>query len=209
MLSKGGPPSSLYRFSHCAGRGQAMAAAESSRRAARASILGHVTRAAGPPSGRSARGGPRPREQTPVVVEKRGPYMVMRAPSIQAKLKHRDLAKAVLRSKGMLGASRGRPDASGKRLMKFNMGYTAQSPDENLVSLNSDSDGDLESRYSSGYSSAKQVNQDVSHQLLQDGYHLDEVPDDDLDLIPPKPMASSACSCCWCCLGDSFSYTLQ
>ncbi|XP_073852484.1 protein FAM219B isoform X5 [Macaca fascicularis] len=56
----------------------------------------------------------------------------------------------------------------------------------------------------------EQVNQDVSRQLLQDGYHLDEIPDDeDLDLIPPKPMASSACSCCWCCLGDSSSCTLQ
>ncbi|XP_066200473.1 protein FAM219B isoform X3 [Saccopteryx leptura] len=126
-----------------------MAAMESSDRAARASTPGpwpggapgHVTRAAGPPSGRSARGAPRSREQTSAAVEKRGPYMVMRAPSIQAKLqKHRDLAKAVLRRKGMLGASRGRPDAAGKRLMKFNKGYTAlsQSPDESLVSLNSD-----------------------------------------------------------------------
>nr|XP_010953543.1 protein FAM219B isoform X2 [Camelus bactrianus] len=138
--------------------------------------------------------------------------MVMRAPSIQAKLqKHRNLAKAVLRRKGMLGAAPNRPDSSAKRSVKFNKGYTAlsQSPDENLVSLDSDSDGELESRYSSGYSSAE-VNQDVSRQLLQDGYHLDEIPDDeDLDLIPPKPVASSACSCCWCCLGDSSSCTLQ
>ncbi|KAF6351234.1 family with sequence similarity 219 member B [Rhinolophus ferrumequinum] len=55
-----------------------------------------------------------------------------------------------------------------------------------------------------------QVNQDVSRQLLQDGYHLDEIPDDeDLDLIPPKSVSSSTCSCCWCCLGDSSSCNLQ
>ncbi|PNI37798.1 FAM219B isoform 2, partial [Pan troglodytes] len=169
--------------------------------------------AAGPPSGQIGNRALRLGERTPAAVEKRGPYMVTRAPSIQAKLqKHRDLAKAVLRRKGMLGASPNRPDSSGKRSVKFNKGYTAlsQSPDENLVSLDSDSDGELESRYSSGYSSAEQVNQDVSRQLLQDGYHLDEIPDDeDLDLIPPKPMASSTCSCCWCCLGDSSSCTLQ
>ncbi|XP_036311593.1 protein FAM219B isoform X2 [Pipistrellus kuhlii] len=168
-------------------------------------------RPAGPPSAPSGRGAPRQGEP-PAAVEKRGPYMVKRGPSLQAKLqKHRDLAKAALRRKGMLRASPSRPDSSGKRSVKFNKGYTAlsQSPDENLVSLNSDSDGELESRYSSGYSSAEQVNQDVSRQLLQDGYHLDEIPDDeDLDLIPPKPMAST-CSCCWCCLGDSSSCTLQ
>ncbi|XP_036997574.2 protein FAM219B isoform X2 [Artibeus jamaicensis] len=176
-------------------------------------VPGHVARAAGPFSGRRGPGVAWLGERTQAAVEKRGPYMVMRMPSIQAKLqKHRDLAKSVLRRKGMLGASPNRPDSSGKRLVKFNKGYTAlsQSPDENLVSFNSDSDGELESRYSSGYSSAEQVNQDVSRQLLQDGYHLDEIPDDeDLDLIPPKPMASSTCSCSWCCLGDSFSCTLQ
>ncbi|XP_003784569.1 protein FAM219B [Otolemur garnettii] len=174
---------------------------------------GRVAGAAGPLSVQSSTRALRPGERTPAAMEKRGPYLVTRAPSIQAKLqKHRDLAKAVLRRKGMLGASPNRPDSSGKRAVKFNKGYTAlsQTPDENLVSLDSDSDGELESRYSSGYSSAEQVNQDVSRQLLQDGYHLDEIPDDeDLDLIPPKPMASSACSCCWCCLGDSSSCTLQ
>ncbi|KAF6351235.1 family with sequence similarity 219 member B [Rhinolophus ferrumequinum] len=174
---------------------------------------GRVAGAAEPPSGRSDRRIPRLGERSPAAVEKRGPYMVMRAPSFQAKLqKHRDLAKAVLRRKGMLGASPNRPDSSGKRSVKFNKGYTAlsQSPDENLVSLDSDSDGELESTYSSGYSSAEQVNQDVSRQLLQDGYHLDEIPDDeDLDLIPPKSVSSSTCSCCWCCLGDSSSCNLQ
>ncbi|KAL4684744.1 hypothetical protein H8957_005878 [Semnopithecus entellus] len=198
-----------------------MATAEPSGRAVRLSTPGprpsgardRAPGAAGPPSGQISNRALRLGERTPAAVEKRGPYMVTRAPSIQAKLqKHRDLAKAVLRRKGMLGASPNRPDSSGKRSVKFNKGYTAlsQSPDENLVSLDSDSDGELESRYSSGYSSAEQVNQDVSRQLLQDGYHLDEIPDDeDLDLIPPKPMASSTCSCCWCCLGDSSSCTLQ
>ncbi|KAI2575215.1 family with sequence similarity 219 member B [Homo sapiens] len=198
-----------------------MATAEPSGRALRLSTPGprpsgardRAPGAAGPPSGQIGNRALRLGERTPAAVEKRGPYMVTRAPSIQAKLqKHRDLAKAVLRRKGMLGASPNRPDSSGKRSVKFNKGYTAlsQSPDENLVSLDSDSDGELGSRYSSGYSSAEQVNQDVSRQLLQDGYHLDEIPDDeDLDLIPPKPMASSTCSCCWCCLGDSSSCTLQ
>ncbi|XP_072807163.1 protein FAM219B isoform X2 [Vicugna pacos] len=192
-----------------------MATAGPSGHAARPSMPGSRpggAQAAGPPHGRSDIGVPRLGERTPAAVEKRGPYMVMRAPSIQAKLqKHRNLAKAVLRRKGMLGAAPNRPDSSAKRSVKFNKGYTAlsQNPDENLVSLDSDSDGELESRYSSGYSSAE-VNQDVSRQLLQDGYHLDEIPDDeDLDLIPPKPVASSACSCCWCCLGDSSSCTLQ
>ncbi|KAF6129991.1 family with sequence similarity 219 member B [Phyllostomus discolor] len=119
---------------------------------------GQVARAAGPFSGRSGRAVARLGEWTQAAVEKQGPYMVMRMPSIQAKLqKHRDLAKSVLRKKGMLAASPNRPDSSGKRSVKFNKGYTAlsQSPDENLVSFNSDSDGELESRYSSGYSSAE------------------------------------------------------
>lgn len=101
------------------------------------------------------------------------------------------------------------------------------------------SDGELESRGSSGYSSAEasaglapglgglagrlwgichlgggfpspvsppQVNQELSRQLLRDGYHLDEVPDDeDLDLIPPKPAAAP---CPWC-FGDSLCCVLQ
>ncbi|XP_058429796.1 protein FAM219B isoform X1 [Marmota monax] len=136
--------------------GPAMRAATPGARPGGAS--GHAAGAVGPPSGRSASGSLRLGERTPATMEKRGPYMVTRAPSIQAKLqKHRDLAKAVLRRKGMLGSLPNRPDSSGKRSVKFNKGYTAlsQSPDENLVSLDSDSDGELESRYSSGYSSAE------------------------------------------------------
>uniref|UniRef100_U3IWH1 Family with sequence similarity 219 member B n=1 Tax=Anas platyrhynchos platyrhynchos TaxID=8840 RepID=U3IWH1_ANAPP len=54
--------------------------------------------------------------------------------------------------------------------------------------------------------SPPQVNQELSRQLLRDGYHLDEVPDDeDLDLIPPKPAAAP---CPWC-FGDSLCCVLQ
>ncbi|KAL2300527.1 hypothetical protein Nmel_013409 [Mimus melanotis] len=91
------------------------------------------------------------------VVEKRGPYIMSKPPSIQAKLKRqRELAKAALRRQGLLGA----PTAlkpTPKRSVKFNKGYTAlsQTADENLVSLDSDSDGEPGSRCSSGYSSAE------------------------------------------------------
>ncbi|NXM93406.1 F219B protein, partial [Sylvia borin] len=130
-------------------------------------------------------------------VEKRGPYIMSKPPSIQAKLKRqRELAKAALRRQGLLGAPTA-PKPTPKRTVKYNKGYTAlsQTADENLVSLDSDSDGEPGSRCSSGYSAPlcppQQVTQDLSRQLLQDGYHLDEVPDDeDLDLIPPKPAAS-------------------
>ncbi|XP_063169961.1 protein FAM219B isoform X2 [Candoia aspera] len=142
-------------------------------------------------------------------VEKRGPYIMSKPPSIQDKLqKHREMAKAMLRRKGVLsGAVRQQPKPGAVRTMKFNKGYTAlsQISDETLVSLDSDSD-DLESRCSSGYSSAE-VHQDLSRQLLQDGYRLDEIPDDeDLDLIPPKPISSSPCSCCF---GESASCSIQ
>uniref|UniRef100_UPI00398E4A34 protein FAM219B isoform X2 n=1 Tax=Pristiophorus japonicus TaxID=55135 RepID=UPI00398E4A34 len=125
-----------------------------------------------------------------------------RTPSLHLKLqKHRELAKKALKKKGMGGGPiLHQPKSGSKRLVKFNKGYSAlkQNPDESLVSLESDSDGEFESKYysSSGYSSAE-VNQDLNRQLLKDGYHLDEIPDDeDLDLIPPKPVTSSTCACC-------------
>nr|XP_056722029.1 protein FAM219B [Euleptes europaea] len=143
-------------------------------------------------------------------LEKKGPYIMSKTPSLQDKLqKHREMAKAMLRRKGVLGGTVwNQPKPAAKRSVKFNKGYAAlsQTSDETLVSVESDSDGELESRCSSGYSSAE-VNQDLSRQLLQDGYHLDEVPDDeDLDLIPPKPVSSSPCSCCF---GESASCSIQ
>ncbi|XP_077989179.1 protein FAM219A-like [Glandiceps talaboti] len=66
------------------------------------------------------------------------------------------------------------------------------SPDEQpLVSLDSDSEDEFDiSKLPS------QINIDLSQQLLKDGYHLDELPDDeDLDLIPPKAY-HERCMCC-------------
>ncbi|XP_015493963.1 protein FAM219B isoform X2 [Parus major] len=91
------------------------------------------------------------------VVEKRGPYIMSKPPSIQAKLKRqRELAKTALRRQGLLGAPTA-PKPTPKRSVKFNKGYTAlsQTADENLVSFDSDSDGEPGSRCSSGYSSAE------------------------------------------------------
>ncbi|XP_072725592.1 protein FAM219B isoform X3 [Ciconia boyciana] len=167
-----------------------------------------VAPAASRPGGRR---GPGRLNKPTDAVEKRGPYIMSKPPSIHAKLqRQRELAKAALRRQGLLGGpTPHQPKPAAKsRSVKFNKGYTAlsQMADENLVSLDSDSDGELGSRCSSGYSSAE-VNQDLSRQLLQDGYHLDEVPDDeDLDLIPPKPIASSSCPCCF---GENLSCVIQ
>ncbi|NXY50307.1 F219B protein, partial [Ceuthmochares aereus] len=126
-------------------------------------------------------------------VEKRGPYLMSKPPSIHAKLqRQRQLAKAALHRQGLLQAPAPQhPKLPAKRSVKFHKGYTAlsQAADENLVSLDSDSDTNFTQLCLP--CPPQQVNQDLSRQLLQDGYHLDEVPDDeDLDLIPPKPVSS-------------------
>ncbi|XP_032050857.1 protein FAM219B [Aythya fuligula] len=117
----------------------------------------------------------------------------------------REPAKAAPRWHGLLGGGPAR--AAPKRPARSQGGYVAlsQVAEDGRLSPSSGSDGELESRGSSGYSSAE-VNQELSRQLLRDGYHLDEVPDDeDLDLIPPKPAATP---CPWC-FGDSLCCVLQ
>ncbi|XP_052387925.1 protein FAM219B [Carassius gibelio] len=137
----------------------------------------------------------------PPAVEKRGPYLMFKAPGFHTTLqKHRDTARRALQKRGLgSGRTRHKPQT-----VSFSKGYAAlsQTGEDSLVSLDSDSDAELDC--SSGYSSAE-VHPELSRQLLKDGYHLDEIPDDeDLDLIPPKALSSSVCCC-----SDAVSCCLQ
>lgn len=72
-------------------------------------------------------------------------------------------------------------------------GSTAQpsGDTEPLVTWKSDSEEDFEFQPTS-----KAAAREITQQLIRDGYDLDLTPDDDdLDLIPPKPL-SQRCSCC-------------
>ncbi|XP_071486679.1 protein FAM219A-like isoform X3 [Diadema antillarum] len=63
-----------------------------------------------------------------------------------------------------------------------------------LVSIDSESEDEFDIVALS--STPSQTTQDLRQQLLKDGFRLDEVPDDEeLDLIPPRPM-TDRCVCC-------------
>ncbi|XDV28470.1 hypothetical protein PO909_031776 [Leuciscus waleckii] len=129
--------------------------------------------------------------------EKTGPYLMTKAQAFNTKLqRQRESARRVLQKRGLSPARASlHPPRHKPKTVKFNKGYAAlsQTGEDSLISLDSDSDAELDC--SSGYSSAE-VHPDLSRQLLKDGYHLDEIPDDeDLDLIPPKALSSSVCCC--------------
>eukprot|EP00118_Oscarella_pearsei_P029204 m.3909 g.3909 ORF g.3909 m.3909 type:complete len:154 (+) comp9972_c0_seq2:59-520(+) len=74
---------------------------------------------------------------------------------------------------------------------------SSQKPDEQpLVAWDSDS----ENEYEIDNAADSEVARQCSQQLLKDGFRLDEVSDDeDLDLIPPKPVEERChCFCCTC-----------
>ncbi|XP_040426543.1 protein FAM219B isoform X4 [Cygnus olor] len=131
-----------------------------------------------PPRGESRR----PSTRGSDGAERRGPYLLCRPPAGHAKLRPRGPAGATWRS-ARWQRTAWRPPARAA-MGSWNRGAPPATPPPRQV----------------------QVNQELSRQLLQDGYRLDEVPDDeDLDLIPPKPAAAP---CPWC-FGDSLCCVLQ
>lgn len=81
------------------------------------------------------------------------------------------------------------------RLSVPSKGQTAPAPTtpdmEPLVTWDSGSEEEFEFQPTS-----KAAAREMAQQLIRDGYHLDLTPDDDdLDLIPPRPL-NQRCSCC-------------
>ncbi|XP_076356199.1 protein FAM219A [Tachypleus tridentatus] len=69
-----------------------------------------------------------------------------------------------------------------------------------LVSWETDSEEEYEF-----HTTSKSASREITQQLIQDGYNLDLTPDDeDLDLIPPKPL-NQRCVCC----GMTYSCVVQ
>lgn len=74
---------------------------------------------------------------------------------------------------------------------KSQVPVVTKSDEHPLVTWESESDDDYEF-----HPMNKSTTREITQQLIRDGYNLDLTPDDeDLDLIPPKPL-NQRCSCC-------------